>query len=150
MTLEPQSVSTDVDAGRSFPRWPRAAARAAIYLDGAVLLVERGKPPVSGVWSLPGGHIEPGEPAREAALREVTEETGIIAEVLGLADMHDVIIRDAGGKLTAHYLLAVFYGRWIAGEPVAATDCADARFVPIEEVASPPIGRSVMSGVRIP
>lgn len=129
-------LSTDASAGRSAPRWPRAAASAAIFRDSAVLLVERGKPPVSGVWSLPGGHIEPGEPAREAARREVAEETGVAAEILGLADTHDVIIRNGEGALTAHYLLAVFYGRWIAGEPAAATDCADARFVPVEEVGA--------------
>lgn len=132
-------MSTDADADRSRQRWPRAAASAAIFRDSSVLLVKRGKPPVSGLWSLPGGHIEPGEPAREAALREVTEETGVTAEIIGLADTHDVIIRGTDSMLKAHYLLAVFYGRWIAGEPVAATDCADARFVPVEEVGSYPL-----------
>lgn len=127
-------MSTKADAEPGATRWPRAAASAAIFRAGCVLLVKRGKPPVSGVWSLPGGHIEPGEPAREAARREVAEETGITAEIVGLADTHDVIIRNAEGALTAHYLLAVFYGRWVAGEPAAATDCADACFVPIEHV----------------
>lgn len=127
-------MSTNPDAERRADRWPRAAASAAIFRNGCVLLVKRGKPPVSGIWSLPGGHIEPGEPAREAARREITEETGITAEIAGLADTHDVIIRNAEGVLTAHYLLAVFYGGWVAGEPVAATDCADARFVPVDEV----------------
>jgi len=121
------------------PCWPKAAASAAIFRGNAVLLVERGKPPVSGVWSLPGGHIEPGEPARDAALREVTEETGIEAELLGLADVHDVIIRDEAGALQAHFLLAVFYGRWLAGEPAAATDCRDARFVPLDEIGTYPL-----------
>ncbi len=130
-------MSTDTSADRQ--RWPRAAASAAIFRDDAVLLVKRSKPPVSGVWSLPGGHIEPGERARDAALREVMEETGVTAEILGLADTHDVIIRDKKGMLKAHYLLAVFYGRWLAGEPIAATDCADARFVPVEEVGSYPL-----------
>lgn len=132
-------MSTDTSADQDLQRWPRAAASAAIFRDDAVLLVKRSKPPVSGVWSLPGGHIEPGERARDAALREVMEETGVTAEILGLADTHDVIIRDKKGMLKAHYLLAVFYGRWLAGEPIAATDCADARFVPVEEVGSYPL-----------
>ena len=128
-------MSTD-DAVITPPKWPKAAASAVIFRDGDVLLVERGKPPVSGVWSLPGGHIEPGESARDAAQREILEETGVSVELLGLADVHDVIIKDRSGALTAHYLLAVFYGRWLAGEPEAATDCRDARFVALEDVGN--------------
>ena len=127
-------MSADDVTRPAAPRWAKAAASAAVFRGDEVLLVERGKPPVSGVWSLPGGHIEPGEPAREAARREVMEETGVTAELLGVVDVHDVIIRDAAGTLTAHYLLAVYYGHWRAGEPVAATDCRDARFVPLEEL----------------
>lgn len=129
-------MSADINARPAAPKWPRAAASGVIFRDGTVLLVERGKPPVSGVWSLPGGHIEPGETAREAASREIMEETGITAELLGLADVHDVIIKDRSGALTAHYLLAVFYGRWLAGEAVAATDCRSARFVALEDVGN--------------
>lgn len=132
-------MSADIDARQEAPKWPRAAASGVIFRDGTVLLVERGKPPVSGVWSLPGGHIEPGETAREAARREIMEETGVTAELLGLADVHDVIIEDRSGALTAHYLLAVFYGRWLAGEPVAATDCRNARFVALEDVGKYPL-----------
>ena len=132
-------MSADIDASPGAPKWPRAAASGVIFRDGTVLLVERGKPPVCGVWSLPGGHIEPGETAREAARREIMEETGVTAELLGLADVHDVIIKDRSGELAAHYLLAVFYGRWLAGEPVAATDCRNARFVALENVGNYPL-----------
>jgi len=51
-----------------------------------VLLIKRGKPPKQGQWSIPGGHIEFGEPAEAAALRELKEETGIQAELCGLVD----------------------------------------------------------------
>ncbi len=132
-------MSTTENTRASEPRWPKAAASAAIFRGDAVLLVERGKPPLSGVWSLPGGHIEPGEPARDAAEREVAEEAGVRAELLGLADVHDVIIRNGAGVLRAHFLLAVFYGRWLAGEPVAATDCRNARFVPLNEIGTYPL-----------
>jgi len=114
--------------------WPKAAASAVIFRGDSVLLVERGKPPVSGVWSLPGGHIEPGERAADAARREVTEETGITADLLGLVDVHDVILRNQSGDLRAHYVLAVFYGRWKAGEPSAASDCRNAGFVSLDEL----------------
>src|SRR4051794_30531839 len=47
-----------------------------------VLLIRRGKPPLQGAWSLPGGRIELGERAADAALRELSEETGVQAELI--------------------------------------------------------------------
>jgi 8-oxo-dGTP diphosphatase len=121
--------------GEGAPIWPRGAVSAAIFRGGEVLLIERGKSgPLQGFWSLPGGRIEPGEPVREAALREVLEETGIVAELAGVLDVHVVIRHGASGRLTSHYLLAIFYGRWVSGEPVAGDDAADARFVPIDAI----------------
>jgi 8-oxo-dGTP diphosphatase len=113
--------------------WPRAAVSAVIFRGDAVLLVQRAGGPWRGLWSLPGGHIEPGETARAAAVREVREETGLSVEILGLVDVHDVILRDAHEALSAHYMLAVFYGCSPSGEPVAASDCCDARFVRVTE-----------------
>ncbi|MFM9846345.1 MAG: NUDIX hydrolase [Hyphomicrobiaceae bacterium] len=118
------------------PTWPRPAASAAIFRDGLVLLVERGKGTLPGTWSLPGGHIEPGERAMVAALREVGEETGIEADILGLADVHDVLIQGADGQLAAHYVLAVYFGRWVGGEPVAGGDSVAARFVRFDDLDS--------------
>lgn len=119
---------------RAGPVWPRCGASAAIFRGTRVLLIERGKPgALYGYWSLPGGHIEPGEPARAAALREVAEETGVEARLDGLVDIHEVIIPGRDRPLVAHYLIAVFAGRWIAGEPVAGGDAAAARFVELHE-----------------
>ena len=114
--------------------WPRAAASAIILRGDDVLLIERGKGAMRGLWSFPGGHIEPGERARDAARREVLEETGVTAEIVGLLDVHDVILRDADGRLTAHYMIAVHYGRHVAGEPHAASDAVNAAFVPLAEI----------------
>jgi 8-oxo-dGTP diphosphatase len=131
-------------------RWPRCAASAAIFRADKVLLVERGSGALKGLWSLPGGHIEPGERAAAAAAREVFEEAGIEAEVLGLLDVHEVVLRAADNRLSAHYLITVFFGRWVAGEPVAAGDAAAARFLapgelgryPLTEGAAPLILRA--------
>jgi 8-oxo-dGTP diphosphatase len=114
--------------------WPRAAASAAIFRGRQVLLIKRAKGALAGLWSLPGGHIEPGETARSTALREVREETGIEAELARLVDVHEVILRDAGAALAAHYLIVVFCGRWVAGTPIPGDDAADARFVPLEDL----------------
>lgn len=95
-----------------------------------VLLIRRGRPPMRGEWSLPGGRIEPGERAVEAALRELREETGVEAQITGLLDVVDGIFAEAG----RHYVLIDYAARWLAGEPVAGDDALEARFARPEEV----------------
>src|SRR5882672_3110247 len=108
-------MNGDSQAARRGPAWPRCGASAAIFRDGAVLLIERGKGALKGRWSLPGGHVEPGETAGAAALREVAEETSITAEMAGFVDLHELILHGSDGGLVAHYLIAVFAARWRAG-----------------------------------
>ena len=116
------------------PVWPRCAASAAIFHGEEVLLIERAKGALAGYWSLPGGHIEAGETARSAALREVREETAVEAELVGLVDVHEVILRKTGDVLAAHYLIVVFCGRWLAGDPKPGDDAAAARFIRLEDL----------------
>ena len=89
-----------------------------------VLLIRRGSPPRLGEWSLPGGRIEPGERAADAALRELREETGVEAELTGLLDVVDGLFPPR------HYLLIDYAARWRSGEPRAGDDAAEARFWP--------------------
>jgi 8-oxo-dGTP diphosphatase len=114
--------------------WPKCGASAAVFRAQQILLIERGKGALQGRWSLPGGHIEPGERARMAALRETREETGITAELFGLVDLHEVLLHGSDQALTSHYVLAVYFGRWLAGEPAPASDAASARFVDLEDL----------------
>ena len=124
------------DHGLQRPLWPRPAASMAMLRGAEVLIVRRGMAPNAGVWSLPGGHIEPGEKAADAALREVLEETSVEAEMIGLVGVHDGLVRDRSGRLVAHYVLAVYCGRWTAGEPLAASDVSAARFVAVDELSA--------------
>ncbi len=96
----------------------------------AVLLIRRGTPPRQGEWSLPGGRIEPGERAVDAALRELREETGVEAEITGLIDVVDGLFPEAG----RHYVLIDYAARWVSGEPAAGDDAAEARFVALADV----------------
>jgi 8-oxo-dGTP diphosphatase len=101
---------------------PRAAVSGAIFREGEVLLVRRGRAPSEGLWSLPGGHIEAGETAAQALVRELMEETGITARVDDVADVVNVIRRDDDGVVIFHRVIVVFCGMWLGGEPVAADD----------------------------
>ena len=118
------------------PVIPRAAASAAVFRDGSVLLVQRGKPPFLGAWHLPGGSIEPGETARAAAIRELQEETGLECQLNLLAGVNDVHVRDEQGCLSHHYLIAIYAGVAPEGDPVAGSDAHAARFVPVAGVAT--------------
>lgn len=93
-----------------------------------VLLIRRGTPPRVGEWSLPGGRIESGERAADAALRELREETGVEARLTGLVDVVDGLFPDLG----LHYVLIDYAAEWLAGEPVAGGDADEARFMPVE------------------
>jgi 8-oxo-dGTP diphosphatase len=96
-----------------------------------VLLIRRGKPPRLGEWSLPGGRIETGERAAEAALRELKEETGVQAELAGLLDVVDGLFP---GDPPRHYVLIDYAAHWIAGEPVAGDDAAEAAFHSLDAI----------------
>jgi len=99
-----------------------------------VLLIKRGTPPRLGQWSLPGGRLERGETTAIAALRELAEETGVQAELLGLVDVVDGLFTSREtGETTRHYVMIDYAARWVSGEPVAGDDAADARFVSLDE-----------------
>jgi 8-oxo-dGTP diphosphatase len=105
---------------------PRACVSAAIFREGRVLLVKRRHAPAAGVWSLPGGHIEPGETALDAVHRELQEETAITARIAEIAGLRDVIHRNDSGELIFHRVIIVFCGDWLSGEPEAGDDAAAA------------------------
>lgn len=101
---------------------------------GEVLLIRRGTPPRLNQWSLPGGRLEWGETLEVAALRELKEETGVEAELLGLLDVVDgVFPARPGGEITRHYVMIDYAARWTGGEAVAGDDAAEAKFVTLDE-----------------
>jgi 8-oxo-dGTP diphosphatase len=109
---------------------PVPCAGVVCLRGGEVLLIRRGKAPLKGEWSLPGGRMEMGEGVAQTALRELEEETGVSAELLGLIDVVDHF-HDGGQAVLIDYA-----ARWIAGEPTAGDDAKDARFFAVDEALS--------------
>lgn len=119
-------------------RAPIAAVGVVCFRGDDVLLIRRGAPPLEDSWSLPGGRIEWGERAANAALRELGEETGCAAEIVGLVDVVDAVLsrRSAEGAPWGHYVLVDYAARWVSGDPKAGDDARDARFFSPGELAA--------------
>ena len=99
-----------------------------------IVLIRRGQEPRLGEWSIPGGKLEWGEGLREALIREVQEETGLTVEIENLIDVVDSITKDAAGAVLRHYVLIDFTARHVTGALEAASDAAEARWVPYDRI----------------
>jgi 8-oxo-dGTP diphosphatase len=89
---------------------------ALIFRRGSILLVERGREPLKGWWSLPGGLVETGELLATAVRREVFEETGLVVKPVRLSELFERIMRDASGQPEYHYVLADYLCTVVSGE----------------------------------
>lgn len=101
---------------RLYPDRPFLAASVAVFRDGRVLLGARTAPPHPQVFSLPGGVVEAGETLEEAAIRELAEETGVVAEIVGFAAHTQVVDRDDEGRVRRHFVVVSFAAHWISGD----------------------------------
>jgi len=119
---------------REYPVRPWVGVGVVVWQGDQVLLIRRGRPPRKGQWGLPGGAQALGETLFDAAAREVLEETGLEIIPEAVVTALDGISRDHHGAVEFHYTLVEVTAECRSGDPVAADDADDARWVPLAEV----------------
>ena len=107
---------------------------ALIFRRESILLVERGKEPLKGYWSLPGGLVETGECLEDAVKREILEETGLRIRIDCMFEIFQRIMKDAAGRAEYHYVLIDYICRPAGGTLHAADDVARAEWVKRESL----------------
>lgn len=139
---------------REYPRHPLPGVLAVVVRDARVLLVRRGNEPNLGLWGLPGGLMEGGETMAEAALRELREETGVVAEAGPVLDVFDALTRDGDGRARHHYVLVAVMCRWLAGDGEAGDDAAEVGWFAPADLAGmpcvPDLARVVAAAIAHP
>jgi ADP-ribose pyrophosphatase YjhB (NUDIX family) len=126
---------------------PSVAVGAIVIHHDRVLVVQRGKPPGVGLWTVPGGHVEPNETLAQAVAREVREETGLVVEVGALA----CVVERMGDDY--HFVILDYVARVIVGVgetiTLAAGDDASAvRFVDDAELRALPTTEGLVSVIE--
>ncbi len=117
--------------GRSWYRNSMPAVGAAVVKDGKALVTIRAREPEKGRLDLPGGFLEVGEHPADGLVREVKEELGVEAEVVGDSVLQATHTYGKGGD----WVLAIgFRVRITGGEIQAADDVAGVRWVTLGEI----------------
>lgn len=123
---------------REYPAAPLVGVAAVVLCEDEILLVRRGREPLRGMWSLPGGLLELGETTEEGIAREVLEETGLRVRPAQIVTTVDRILRDENGRVRYHYVLV----EWLcfvernSKELVCGDDADEALWVKRSEISS--------------
>ncbi|OCX62809.1 hypothetical protein BFP70_13465 [Thioclava sp. SK-1] len=116
--------------------FPRLGVLAVCVYGDHVVMVKRRNPPDQGLWGFPGGKVEWGETVEQGAVRELHEETGIIATARAIIDHGDAITRDGNGDVIFHYHLIAVLCDAHDPQPISGDDAEDAALVHVDTVLS--------------
>jgi 8-oxo-dGTP diphosphatase len=119
---------------RLYPDQPVVGIGAVIINQGKIALIKRGNEPSKGKWTIPGGLVELGENLQAAVIRETKEETCLEVDNPCLIDVVDNVDLDEQGKVKYHYVIIDYLVHVKAGTIKAASDAAELRWVPFDEV----------------
>lgn len=133
---------------RRYPKRPLVGVGAIILKRDRILMAQRGKEPLKGWWSLPGGLLEIGESLADAVRREVREETGLEVRPAGVLEIFERIMRDAAGAPEYHYVLIDYVCRITGGALQAGDDVCAVRWAARPELAALPITEGTLEVIE--
>jgi ADP-ribose pyrophosphatase YjhB (NUDIX family) len=135
-------------SNREYPEHPLVGVGGVVIDGDRVLLARRGREPMRGEWSIPGGLLEVGESLQEGVMRELHEETGLTVRVLDLIEALDRILPEPGTSSLAgvsaseprpkpryHYVILDYLCEIAGGEPQAGGDITKVAFVREDELS---------------
>ncbi|MEW6436487.1 MAG: NUDIX domain-containing protein [Pseudomonadota bacterium] len=114
---------------------PHVGVSISVFRDGRVLLATRTKPPYAGLFTLPGGHVEAGEKAADAALRELEEETGVKAALIGFNQYVEIHAPPDAAGMRRHFVILSFVGTWLSGEGTPGPEAGEILWTYPDEIA---------------
>jgi 8-oxo-dGTP diphosphatase len=113
------------------PHPPELCVSAVVVDDDRLLAVRRGRGRAQGTWAIPGGRVRAGEMLVEAVVRELFEETGVEGVCGPLLGVLELLDDEAAHQVVLAYDVTLLE----AAEPIAGDDAAEARWVPLTELA---------------
>jgi 8-oxo-dGTP diphosphatase len=125
---------------RRYPDRPIVGVLAVVLRGERALVVRRANPPMAGRWGFPGGVLELGETVAEGAMRELREETGVVAEPAGTLTVLDSIHRENDGRVRYHYALVAVRGIWQSGDGIAGDDADEVAWLSRRDILDRNLG----------
>jgi 8-oxo-dGTP diphosphatase len=135
-------MSSNADGGaerseeRTYPERPIVAVGGVVIHESRVLLIRRGKPPLEGRWSIPGGLLEVGETIAKGVERELMEETGVKARVVDLIEIYEKVLRDEDDEPQYHFVILDYVCEFVEGIAQAGGDAAEVVWASEEQLDS--------------
>jgi 8-oxo-dGTP diphosphatase len=114
-----------VTVRREYPERPIVGVGGVVIHNERALLIRRGRAPLEGEWSIPGGMLEIGETLLEGVQRELLEETAIEVKVLDLIEVFERVTRDEAGQLKYHFVILDYLCEAVRGDAQAGSDVTD-------------------------
>jgi 8-oxo-dGTP diphosphatase len=134
LSLLSLALENDRREARRYPERPIVGVLAVVLRGDKALVVRRANPPMAGRWGFPGGVLELGETVAAGAMRELLEETGVVAEPIAPLTVIDTIDRDDQGRVRFHYTLVAVRGEWVSGEGAAGDDADEVAWLSCTDI----------------
>jgi ADP-ribose pyrophosphatase YjhB (NUDIX family) len=133
---------------RKYPSRPILGVGAIVIRRGRILLVQRGKAPLKGYWSLPGGALELGEHLADGVRREILEETGLTVKPLEVFEVFERISPGERGRPEYHYVVVDYLCRVAGGVLRPAADAERAEWVRQQDLGRYRITEGTLAVIR--